>query len=483
MMRLVAFLSFATVTFSLIGCSSPLTSEQESCFVRPTASTQDSIGGAPLVQWRPETNLPTTSCGAGDGNISNSLNLTQLHGEREFTRNAQLLDLNNDGRQELITKTMNENQVRALNAKTGRTIWKSPMVLPAHHHPQISDLVAKDIDEDERTEILIATYSGHVLCINGNSGSLVWHRRLGYHINNPDLSASLGNITDDRGLELALTVSNEFEWGNRDRPRINQMYNPSVLVLTSDGSTAWVAKHYDENNSNGHKTWSHDVDKDGLAEVFAIGEDQVVAFNNDGTELFTIPMKTGHPDQIIFGDWSSEHSGDEIIYTDGINAIGIVRSTGKLLHHHEIEEDLQGHLQDLTLIQTDEGPRLLAQNIRDKNAKSILYDEDLVPQWVAQLGYNAAMQYTRLIDWTGDGNPEIATGSLSETGGRQCSLQIMRLDGSPIYWHRWRGFPLCVLTDTYEDKIVLGAGLNEGDQGRYSVPSGHSMHLFLINAP
>jgi hypothetical protein len=91
------------------------------------------------------------------------------------------------------------------------------------------------------------------------------------------------------------------------------------------------------------------------------------------------------------------------------------------------------------------------------------------------------MQHTTLIDWTGDGDPEIATGSLSETGDQQCSVQVMELDGTPLYWHRWGGSPLCVLTDATADQLVLGVGWNEGSEGRYSLPTGQSMNLLFLS--
>lgn len=486
--RFFLALLFLVASFLFSGCS--LLAEDSSpqpgdCFASPLTEARDSVAEAPLIHWHPEWGIPITACGYDDGRITNHLNLTELHGEREFTRNARLADLNGNGRHEILTRTMNENRVRALNPKTGETLWVSPDVLSASRHPQASDLAVEDVTGDGNVEVLIVSYDGHVLCINGADGSILWWRNLPFHINNPDLQASLGNITAENGLELALTVGNDFEWGPRKRrPRINFVRSPSVLVLQSNGETAWVVEDYAENNSNGHKTWAQDIDRDGFAEVFAIGERKIVAFEGNGDRRFSIPLQyAGHPDQIVFGEWATEHPGKEVIYTDGIQGIGVASSQGEILQHHEITQELQSHLQDLFFIPTNEGPRLFAQNIRDEDAKAILYDENLTPQWVSQLGYDAAMQHTKLIDWTGDGDPEIATGSISETGDRQCSVQVMKLDGTPLYWHRWVGYPLCVLTDATAGKLVLGVGWNEGSEGRYSLPSGQHMNLLILNAP
>ncbi len=475
------------VLLLLSGCSLLLeesSNDPNDCFASPLTEPKDSVSGVPLIHWHPEWSIPTTGCGYDNGHITNRLNLTELHGEREFTRNARLIDLNGDDEREILIRTMNENQVRALDPKTGETLWVSPDVLPASQHPQASDLAVGDVTGNGTVEVLIISYDGHVLCINGRDGSLQWHRSLPYHLNNPDLQASLGNITDHPGLELALTVGNDFEWGPRDRPRINLMRSPSVLVLRADGRTAWKVRRYDRTNSRGHKTWVHDVNNNGYAEVFAIGDSRIHAFDRHGDPLFTIPLKhAGHPDQIVFGDWSSENPGDEVIYTDGIHAIGVASSDGQILNHHNVTDLLQGHLQDLIFISSPDGPRLLAQNVRAPDAKTILYDQDLNPLWVAQLGYRASMQTTKLLDWTGDGTPEIATGSITNANDTQCSLQVMTLDGDPLYWHRWNGFPLCILTDAQEDKLLLGVGWNEGNEGRYSLPSGMSTNLISIYTP
>ncbi|HHP7239295.1 FG-GAP-like repeat-containing protein [Longibacter sp.] len=466
----------------LLGCSSPFTAEPENCFARSVSSNVDSIAGIPFIRWHPTSSIPDSECGNTGGSIEHHHNLTSLYGETEFTRNAQFVDINQDGRREIITRTLNENQVRALNSETGSTLWVSPFILPASHHPQASDLVVADLDEDGQLEILIVTYDGHVLCINAENGSLQWRRQLPYHINNPDLASSVGNITDDPGREVALTVGTDVEWGPRSRPRINQIQNPSVVVLQADGSISWTADQYDSTNSNGHRTWVHDVDGDGFSEVFAIGQRKVLAFDRKGTIRFAIPMENaGHPDQIVFGNWTDEHPGDEIIYTDGIHAIGVASSSGERLELRRVRGPLGGHLQDLTLVPTPEGPHLLAQNIRDSEAKTVLYDQDLNPRWASQLGYHASMQTTRLIDWDEDGQLEIATGSISETGDKQCSLQVMEIDGAPLYWHRWNDYRLCVITDATEEALLVGVGWNEGSEGRYSLPDGVPMNLFVMN--
>jgi outer membrane protein assembly factor BamB len=437
-----------------------------------------------LYRWPTEIDVSESGLGNDGGKIATHFDLTALHGEQELTRNAQFADVNGDGDAEIVTRTMNENRVRALNAETGESLWLSPSVLPAADHPQISQLAVDDLDDDGTPEAVIATYDGHVLCIEGTDGSLQWHRKLDFKINNPRLE--LKQITDDPGLELALTVSNRVSWNYLGGSgRINNIREPSVLVLRSDGTRAWIAREYDERNRGGHNTWAQDVNADGFSEVFAIGNQKLVAFDTSGARKSTLPMRNGdHPDALTVGPWAGSPS--RILYTDGIKIIAVATDSGKVVGNHRISNQLNSHLQDLLLFTSENGPRLAAFNIRSADSKMIVYNSRFEPLWAAEIAYDAAMANPILLDWDGDGVDEIAAGSL-EAGQEVCSLQIMEEDGTPLYWHGWNGQPLCVpldvtdLDDDGREELLMGVGKNLGGDGRYSLPEGEHMHLFVFD--
>lgn len=393
--------------------------------------------------------------------IQRHFNLSQLHGEQELPRRARFVDLDGDGEHEILTRTMNRNQVRALDARRGETLWTSPRIIPVNEHPQVAQLAVDDLDDDQIPEVIIATYDGHVVCVEGRDGSIQWHRELDFKINNPRLE--LTEITDDPGLELALTVGNRVTWNDLGGSRrINGMRDPSVLVIQSDGSRAWLAEEYDKRNNGGHNTWVHDINSDGFSEIFAIGENKLVAFDTSGTRLFDLPVENGnHPDDVVVGRWSRENP--QILYTDGIKEIAVATNAGKVVQHHRIPNLLNSHLQNLKLFSSKNGPRLLAQNIRAEDAKMIMYSKEMESLWAAQLNYGAAMIGTVLLDWDGDGVEEIAVGS-TEAGTEACSLQIMEIDGDPIYWHLLRKETLCLVRGAEdidgdgEDELLFIAG-------------------------
>lgn len=445
---------------------------------------QDSLEVKHLYRWPTEIDVSQSGRGNDGGKIAIHFDLTALHGEREFTRNAQFADVNGDGDAEIVTRTMNENRVRALDAETGESLWLSPSVLPPADHPQISQLAVEDLDNDMIPKAVIASYDGHVLCVEGNDGSLQWHRNLDFKINNPRLE--LKQITDDPGLELALTVSNRVSWSYLGGSgRINNIRDPSVLVLRSDGTRAWIASRYDERNRGGHNTWAEDVNADGFSEVFAIGDQKLVGFDTSGAQKFTLPVRNGdHPDALTVGPWAGPTS--QILYTDGIKAIAVATDSGKVVGNHQISNQLNSHLQDLLLFSSEKGPQLAAFNIRSADSKVVVYGPRFDPLWAAELAYSTAMGNPILLDWDGDEADEIATGSL-EAGEDFCSLQIMEGDGTPLYWHGWSGQPLCVPLDVEDldgdgrEELLMGVGENLGGDGRYSLPEGEHMHLFIFD--
>ena len=124
----------------------------------------------------------------------------------------------------------------------------------------------------------------------------------------------------------------------------------------------------------------------------------------------------------------------QILYTDATEDINVATSNREVTRSHRIDETSRSHLQDLVFVDTREGPRIQALNIRATDAKMIQYDPSFTPKWAVELTYDAAMANTVLLGWDGDGNDEIAVGSL-EAGADVCSLQIMETDGTPLYWH------------------------------------------------
>ncbi len=442
------------------------------------------------IRWEPDE-IDDCAVGFTGGNIRQHFNLTALHGEREFLRHGFPVDVDDDGRKEIITRTQNGNRARCIRSDDGSTVWASDEVAPPPEESvQISDMAVGDLDDDGVAEVLLASYQGDIICLNALDGSLKWHRRIPWLLNNSMLSTS--RITPGPGKNIALTVAEEADSnGPGPRYRYNNMYYPSLLVLDHNGDTAFLVENYAEHNSWGHYTWTFDIDNDGYCEIACCGEQELVWFDNDGTRLFALPSpgEGGHPDDVRVCNWCPERPGKEIVYLDGYEGVRIYSSEGDEIESATFPSDVASHLQLIMPLIRPEGPALVGANIRATDSKLLFMDENLDVEWGLQMAPD--LMIPKKVDWDGDGREEIVTGSVgrdvhNEEGAEDCSFQITRQDGSPVYWHRWEGYTVCwplIIDDIDGDgrpEAVLSIGDHDGPEGRWSLPEGGEEHIVVV---
>ncbi len=443
-----------------------------------------------VVTWKP---ISSQTCEAGDDPfIRKHLNLTELHGEREFLRHAFLADVDGDGEFEIITRTLNANRARAIRISDGSTVWVSPDIAPPpEQSTQISDMAIGDLDEDGRPEVVLASYDGDVLCIDGTDGSLIWHRRLPFLINNSHLS--IRRITDAPGRNIALTVGHTDIRTGESRPRVNYVPNPSLLVLDCDGNDVAFVENYAEHNSSGHDTWVYDIDGDGLCEVACCGDAEIIWFNGKGERLFTMPSEGQgkHPDDLLVYKWFPELPGNQIIYLNGERGLRMYSGEGRPLRDIDLS-DSSSHLQQIMIYPTERAPRTVGVNIRARDSKLLFLDEHWEPEWGLQLDVD--VMFPSHVDWNGDGEDEIITGSFglgddNPGAPHVCSFQIMDTECRPLYRRQWEGMSLCKPLDMADidgdgrPEILVSVGDKDGPEGRWSLPEGGEQHLYIIGAP
>ncbi|MFP4027508.1 MAG: FG-GAP repeat domain-containing protein [Candidatus Brocadiia bacterium] len=444
-----------------------------------------------LVEWNPE-DVPDYNEGFGCGCIQNDFNLMEIHGEREMLRHGFVQDIDGDGKPEIITRTMNANRARAMRLSDASTIWVSPDIAPPPEESvQISDIDVGDLDEDGTPEVLLASYQGDVICLDATDGSLKWHRRLDYLINNSSLKVR--KIAPGPGKNIALTVAEKVEresYGG-ERPRYNHMVKPSLLVLNHRGETEFICEEYAPRNSAGHYTWPFDIDNDGYCEIGCCGEKQVVWFDNDGARLFSLPSpgEGGHPDHLWVCNWDTSREGREIIYLNGTRGVKIYSCRGELVQEADYPKDVASHLQWFSVLPRTNPPELIASNIRAADSKLLRLNHDLEVVWGLKLPVD--LMVAGHLDWDSDGEQEIVCGGTGgdyhyKQGPEECSLHVLNRNGSPACWHKWPGHSDCfpiVIDDVDGDgreEIIATVGSHDGPEGRFSLPETEHVHLLVI---
>lgn len=450
-----------------------------------------------LITWDENHSTLTRTSDPGSAAVLDQLDLTSLHGEREFIRHAFVADFNGDGRLEIITRTLNANRARCMRLD-GETLWVSPDILPPPEgSSQTSQIDVGDIDGDGRDEIVLATYQGNVICLSTVDGSLCWQRRLDWHINNPRLD--IRKALPGAGRNIALTVGNDFDWIQRHaRPRINLVRQPSLILLDGRGDVHMVAHQYAGHNSDGHNTWMFDIDGDGLCEIACSGDNQLIWYRSDGTRLFALPCKGegsskyAHPDDLQVCNWDDSQPSQEIIYLDGTDGVIVAGSDGQILHHRLYPESTASHLQNITPLVQPGQRCLLAENIRSRDSKLLCLDADLQVRWAALA--DTDMVGVQVLDWDGDGQLEIACGShgrdlFNREGAAACSFFVMKLDGTPLYRHDWPDDTACTPLAVIDydgdgaDEVLVGVGTHGGPEGRFSLAQGSTMKLCWMGCP
>ncbi len=443
-----------------------------------------------IIEWN-DDDVPVCEHGGEGSRIVRDFNLTELHGETEFLRHGIFLDVDGDGTDEIITRTLNANRARAISSIDGSTLWVSPDIAPPPEDSvQISDIAVGDLDEDGVAEVVLASYAGDVICLDSRDGSVKWHRRLPWLINNSLLKVC--RITDSPGANLALTVGHtKRRTDSTDYARVNWLPDPSLAILDCQGEVEVFVEAYDEDNSNGHMTWCEDIDGDGLHEVCVCGHERAIWFDGTGGRLFDMPSEGegGHPDWLIVCDWLPERDGREILYLNGTIGVRMYSGEGEMLAEVDLSEH-SSHLQVIEALPEPEGMGAVACNIRSPDSLLLRLDHDIQPLWgfltdIDVIGAHHA-------DITGDGRQEIICGGFgrardNRTAPLKTALHVMTDAGEPLYWHRWQGESQCTVCDMREIddhvELLVSVGTNGGDEGRWSLAEGSEEHLYIVRPP
>jgi len=180
----------------------------------------------------------------------------------------------------------------------GRCMWVSD-ALPRRAGDE-SRLPVLDIDADGTLEVVSVQQNrqrggGAIVCLDGDTGKLKWQT---------DFSGEKHKVLENPMAVAQLSDKKKYDTVVR--------FGSVVYCLDPNGNLRWkhkLTKEYDY----GHEIYWHDVDGDGLDEVFANTNSRMTAFRGDGKIMWQDTTQRHHSDFIGCAD-VDEDGRIEVVY-------------------------------------------------------------------------------------------------------------------------------------------------------------------------
>ncbi|MBU1036907.1 peptidoglycan-binding protein [Patescibacteria group bacterium] len=182
--------------------------------------------------------------GDGENELNTSGNFGSANYELNGTNNWQeelittengkhlfgaLVDVDSDGALDLVQPY--GFGVRAMNGPDGTELWHyyfDPKVA-------VSNVVAADIDGDNKEEIIFSANDGYLYALNKEDGSLAWRFYFGYQLGSPIVAD-----TDNDGEGEILVASNGYLYClDKDQPTISGIHSGRRNTVYQDGTIAY----------------------------------------------------------------------------------------------------------------------------------------------------------------------------------------------------------------------------------------------------
>ncbi len=236
---------------------------------------------------------------------------------KRITIAPTLVDVTGDTGLEVLVLT-HEGRLCCLNSLTGELVWENNMLSTIKW--ACMTVVASDLDQDGKIEIITADEKGTLLCLDGN-GQVIWK-----YVESEGIGAApaVGDIDSDGKAEIIIA--------SEDTP---------LICLDYKGNVIWRFKPEGDILNSGRKSevsapviW--DIDGDKKAEILTGMGYNLAAVNNKGKLLWSYPMKNRIDSSISVAD--ADKDGDIEIYAGDLSGNFIcVTQDGKLKWSDKLE--------------------------------------------------------------------------------------------------------------------------------------------------
>ncbi len=225
-----------------------------------------------------------------------------------------IADLNGDGHPDLVFGTT-AGMIIALSSDA-QELWRQEMRGPISVPPSIGDLTGQ-----EGLEVLVMNRQGHLRCLAGSTGALVWETSIPGRLQWGETVLALGDINGDSDLEIVT--------GDRDGV---------VVCLNGAGELVW---QYQGQHGITQAPALADLTGDGMMEVLVSGSEiPLVCLSPEGKELWKLEQGIGG-NPLVYD--INKDSAPEILIGVGVN-LTVLDAEGKVLWTHLMQREMDGAL-------------------------------------------------------------------------------------------------------------------------------------------
>lgn len=383
---------------------------------------------------------------------------------------SNLEDVDADGRLDLfrVVQTQPYGQLARFD-QTGRRIWKSEELAPGCGDE--SGVPVEDLDGDGRYECVLSHWAA-LYSIDAETGVTNWRRPL-----------EAGGKPGPGSWDYPMVVGH---FAHRSQFAIVVRAGLTVHCFAPDGQSLWT--HPLSGPVYGHELERHDVDADGLDELF-IGRDRnTTALDHDGTLLWQDTAQRNHTDFFVFGDVDADNRCEVVYDHDGCGGRGPLYVVDALTGRRKLSVDYhrEGLAHAQALACADFRPDLpgLELAVTDKLHCLILFDAAGGILWKRDVPTSLLSK----ADWDGDGAADIL--NFTVAANVDGAFSVWDGHGRRLYAISW--LPSPVRSHSIGCGPTLGSdGFGDLDANdRADVPVafgpwafGTPQNLFLMEAP
>ena len=298
----------------------------------------------------------------------------------QFDASVGIADLNNDGKMEIVTPTI-QGAVIALDAD-GRELWRWHQADVISAPPTIAELMPSP-----GPEVVVLTNTGHIYCLNGHTGVPLWDYAMSGGVQWGSAAVPAVDLDGDGKLDL-----------------IAGDVRGQVVALNGEGSLIWSVKY-----ERGVKSAPAvgDMDGDGTPEIlFGAVKTPLVCLDAKGVERWRVGAEAEAVGAPVLADIDGDGKPEAVTgIRDGICVVG---ADGQTRWCGQTKGEIDSGI-SVADLDGDGSPELV---VADLKGQLTVFNAKGDTLWTADVEARTRRSPS-IADLDGDGSPEIIVAGYS----------------------------------------------------------------------